>query len=290
MSSFTSWGGAIFGARRSAVRRGWLLALLPGLVFLLVFFLYPLLLIAFRSVTDPGPHNYVTVLGDPVYRKVLGTTFRIAFITTLATMALGYPYAYLMSRSSRGVAALMTGVVLMPFWSSLLVRTFSWTVLLQDTGLINTLLIHLRFISQPLSLIRTGLGVEIGMVHVLLPYMVLPLYATMSGIDRTLIAAAEGLGAAPRRAFRRIFLPLSLPGVYAGATLVFMLSVGFYITPSLLGDPGDAMLGEVIVNQVTHFGFGLGAALGMVLLIVTLAILGAAAGALRLQGRSRRGD
>jgi len=272
------------------VRRGWLLALLPGLVFLLVFFLYPLLLIAFRSVTDPGPHNYVTVLGDPVYRKVLGTTFRIAFITTLATMALGYPYAYLMSRSSRGVAALMTGVVLMPFWSSLLVRTFSWTVLLQDTGLINTLLIHLRFISQPLSLIRTGLGVEIGMVHVLLPYMVLPLYATMSGIDRTLIAAAEGLGAAPRRAFRRIFLPLSLPGVYAGATLVFMLSVGFYITPSLLGDPGDAMLGEVIVNQVTHFGFGLGAALGMVLLIVTLAILGAAAGALRLQGRSRRGD
>jgi len=270
------------GARLLA-RHGWLLVLAPGALFLLAFFGYPLYTIARRSLTDPGPSNYRDAITDPVYQHVLTTTLQTAAVTTIVCLLLGYPYAFVMARASRRVLALMTALVLLPFWSSLLVRTFSWTVLLQDTGLVNKALQALGFIDEPLNMIRTSLGVEIGMVHILLPYIVLPLYATMSRIDPSYTAAAMSLGAPPRTAFRRIFLPLTLPGVYAGSVLVFVLSLGFYITPALLGDPANSMLGEVIVNQVSRFGFGLGSALGMVLLVVTLLVLGLVAVLVRMR-------
>lgn len=273
------------GARLVA-RHGWLLVLAPGTLFLLVFFGYPLVTIAQRSLTDPGPSNYVEAITDPVYQHVLMTTLKTAGITTIACLLLGYPYALVMTRSSRRVLAVLTALVLLPFWSSLLVRTFSWTVLLQDTGLVNQALQALGLIDEPLSMIRTSLGVEIGMVHILLPYMVLPLYATMSRIDPSYAAAAMSLGAPPRTAFRRVMLPLTMPGVYAGSVLVFVLSLGFYITPALLGDPTNSMLGEVIVNQVSRFGFGLGGAFGMVLLVVTLLTLGLVAVLARLRTTS----
>lgn len=270
------------GARLLA-RHGWLFVLAPGTLFLLIFFGYPLVTIAQRSLTDPGPSNYVQAVTDPVYQHVLMTTLKTAGITTIACLLLGYPYALVMTRSSRRLVALLTALVLLPFWSSLLVRTFSWTVLLQDTGLVNQVLQALGLTDEPLSMIRTSLGVEIGMVHILLPYMVLPLYATMSRIDPSYTAAAMSLGAPPRTAFRRVMLPLTLPGVYAGSVLVFVLSLGFYITPALLGNPASSMLGEVIVNQVSQFGFGLGGALGMVLLVVTLVALGLVALLVRMR-------
>jgi ABC-type spermidine/putrescine transport system permease subunit I len=260
-------------AARFAARHGWLLVLVPGGLFLLIFFGYPLLTMAVRSLTDPGPENYTAVATSPVYRQVLLTTLRTAGVTTLVCLALAYPYAYRMSRASARTTALMMALVLLPFWSSLLVRTFSWTVLLQDTGLINGALLALGVVEQPLELIRTSLGVQIGMVHILLPYMVLPLFTAMRRIDPMLVPAAQSLGASPSRAFARVTVPLSMPGVYAGAVLVFVLSLGFYVTPALLGGPQNTMLGEVIATQVTRFGFGIGSALGMVLLVVTLITL-----------------
>jgi ABC-type spermidine/putrescine transport system permease subunit I len=269
-------------AARFAARHGWLLVLLPGGLFLLIFFCYPLVTMAVRSLTDPGPQNYTEVATSPVFRQVLVTTLKTAGLTTLVCLALAYPYAYRMSRASARTTTVMMALVLLPFWSSLLVRTFSWTVLLQDTGLINRMLMSLGVVDQPLQLIRTSLGVEVGMVHILLPYMVLPLYTAMRRIDPMLVPAAQSLGARPSRAFARVTVPLSMPGVYAGAVLVFVLSLGFYVTPSLLGGPKNTMLGEVIATQVTRFGFGIGSALGMVLLVVTLVTLGA----LTLLGRA----
>jgi len=171
-------------------------------------------------------------------------------------------------------AALLGFLVLLPFWLSLLVRTYAWTVWLQDTGVINTVLQELGITNHPLGLIRNTLGVTIGMTHILLPFMVLPLYAVMRRIDPELTPAASSLGAPPFAAFRKVFLPLSLPGILAGSLLVFVLSLGFYITPALLGSPQNAMISELIVNQVSEqLQFGIGAAIAMVLLGLTLVVL-----------------
>jgi putative spermidine/putrescine transport system permease protein len=252
----------------------WALLCVPGVAFLLVFFGYPLLQMAIRSFNDPSPANYKIFVDSPVYARTLETTFKTAFIVTAACLLLGYPYAYVMNRAGPRAAAVLGFLVLMPFWLSLLVRTYAWTVWLQDTGVINTVLQDIGIINRPLGLIRNTLGVTIGMTHILLPFMVLPLYAVMRRIDPELSPAAASLGASPFAAFRKVFLPLSLPGVFAGALLVFVLSLGFYITPALLGSPQNAMISELIVNQVSEqLQFGIGAALAMLLLALTLVVL-----------------
>ena len=173
--------------------------------------------------------------------------------------------------------------VLLPFWSSLLVRTYAWTVLLQTTGVINSFLRGIGLIDEPIQLMRNTLGVQIGMSYILLPFMVLPIYAVMRRIDPDLTPAAAGLGAGPITAFRRVFLPLSLPGVFAGVLLVFVLALGFYITPALLGSPSNTMLSELIVLQIQReLKFGVGAALGMVLLALTLVLLAVASRFVRI--------
>jgi putative spermidine/putrescine transport system permease protein len=252
----------------------WALLALPGLVFLLVFFGYPLLELVLVSLREPGPENYLVFGDSPVYARVLVTTFRTAALVTVICLVLGYPYAYMMHRSGRRAAAVLAALVLLPFWSSLLVRTYAWVVLLQDSGVINGLLTSLGLIGRPLPLIRNSFGVTVGMSQILLPFMVLPLWAAMRRIDWDLTRAAAGLGAGPFTAFRRVFLPLSLPGVYAGSLLVFVLALGFYITPAVLGSPRDALLSELVVNQVTRqLQFGVGSALGVVLLLCTLVVL-----------------
>ena len=261
--------------RAGFILNGWTLLALPGLIFLLAFFGYPLLEMVIRSVTDPSPANYRIFTDSPIYARTLGTTFRTAFIVTLACLLLGYPYAYLMHQAGPKLAAALGLFVLLPFWSSLLVRTYAWTVWLQDSGVVNAVLQRIGLIDEPLALIRNTLSVTIGMTHVLLPFMVLPLYAVMRRIDPGLTQAAASLGAGPFTAFRRVFLPLSLPGIFAGCLLVFVLAIGFYITPAILGNPQDAMISELIVNQVSQqLQFGTGAALGVVLLVVTLLVLG----------------
>jgi putative spermidine/putrescine transport system permease protein len=227
-----------------------------------------------RSFTEPtsGLGNYQTFFESDVYLTVLRRTVVTAAIVTAICLLLGYPYAYLMTVVGRRWRIILLAVVLLPFWTSLMVRTYAWIILLQDTGVINDALAGLGF--GRLSLIRNTTGVTIGMAQILLPFMVLPLYATMQGIDRRLLQAAESLGARPATAFLRVYVPLSMPGVVAGVTLVFILALGFYITPVLLGSPQNALLSQLIVQQISQLlDFGLGGAMAAILFLVTLVLL-----------------
>ncbi len=264
------------GLRRAITpdRWGWLMA--PLLVFLLLVFVAPLVVILARSFTDPEPglQNYVDFFGSTVYADVLVNTFRISGIVTLLTLLLGFPYAYLMTIAPPFWRGVLLVAVLVPFWTSLLVRTFAWVLMLNNTGVVNEFLLSVGLIEQPLNLIRNQTGVIVGMVQVMLPYAVLPMYATMRGIDRRLVQAAEGLGARPIFAFWRVFAPLTLPGVLAASLLVFISSIGFYVTPALLGGPKDVMIGELIVQQVSAvLRWGFASALAVILLVVTGVLL-----------------
>jgi ABC-type spermidine/putrescine transport system permease subunit I len=182
------------------------------------------------------------------------------------------------------IAGLLLIAVLLPFWSSLLVRTFAWQVILRDTGILNSFLMDLGLTREPLPLVRTTTGVIIGMSHILLPFMVLPIWAVLRRIDPEFSRAAANLGASPATAFRRVVLPLSLPGVLAGCLLVFVLALGFYITPALLGGPRDQMISQLIVEQVQRtLDWGFAAAMSVLLMAFTLAILFVASRAVRVQ-------
>lgn len=265
------------GRSRGPALGGWAVLVLPALVFLVLFFLAPLFTMSLRSVTDPpdaGLSNYIQFFEGNANLRALRTTFWIAFISTLACLLIGYPYAYLMTIVSGRVAGLLLIAVLLPFWSSLLVRTFAWQVILRDTGIINRFLLDLGVISEPLTLIRTTTGVILGMSHILLPFMVLPMYAVMRRIDPEFGRAAANLGAAPATAFLRIFVPLSLPGVLAGSLLVFVLALGFYITPALLGGPRDQMISQLIVDEVQQaLDWGAASAMAVLLMAITFIVL-----------------
>ena len=265
----------------------WSLLAVPAVVFLVLFFLVPLVTMSVRSVTDPpgaGLSNYQQFFGQAAYIRVLTNTFWIAALATAASLVVGYPFAYLMSIVPGRWAGLLLIAVLLPFWSSLLVRTFAWQVLLRDTGVINRFLLDLGVISEPLTLIRTTGGVIIGMSHILLPFMVLPIYAVMRRIDPEFGRAAANLGASPTAAFLRVFVPLSLPGVLAGCLLVFVLALGFYITPALLGGLKDQMISQMIVQQIQQrLDWGFGTAMSVLLVAITLVVLLIASRAIRLQ-------
>jgi putative spermidine/putrescine transport system permease protein len=274
------------GLPRLAADR-WSLLVLPAVIFLLVFFLAPLALMSLRSVTDPpgaGLSNYEKFFAQEAYLRVLTNTFWIAVISTVTCLVVGYPFAYLMTIVPGRVAGLLLIAVLLPFWSSLLVRTFAWQVILRDTGIINRFLLDLGLITEPLTLIRTTAGVILGMSHILLPFMVLPIYAVMRRIDPEFGRAAANLGASPAAAFFRVFVPLSLPGVVAGSLLVFVLALGFYITPALLGGLRDQMISQLIVQQIQQrLDWGFGTAMSVLLMVITLVILFVASRAVRLR-------
>jgi putative spermidine/putrescine transport system permease protein len=265
----------------------WGLLVVPAVVFLAAFFLIPLVAMSFRSVTDPvgaGLSNYERFFAEAAYVRVLTNTFWIAALATATCLIVGYPFAYLMTIVPGRLAGLLLIAVLLPFWSSLLVRTFAWQVLLRDTGIINRFLLDLGVISEPLTLIRTTGGVIVGMSHILLPFMVLPLYAVMRRIDPEFSRAAANLGASPVSAFLRVFVPLSLPGVLAGCLLVFILALGFYITPALLGGLRDQMISQLIVQQIQQrLDWGFGTAMSVLLVGITLVILFVASRAIRLR-------
>ncbi|MFC4564186.1 ABC transporter permease [Nocardiopsis mangrovi] len=254
--------------------RRWNILVWPALVFLTVLFLFPFLQTALRSVTEPGPENYAIFVDDPVYLRSLVQTFLTALVVTAVALLIAYPYAYLMYRSGPVAAGVLTLLVVLPFFTSLLVRTYAWTVWLQETGTINSALMALGIIDAPLPLMRNMLGVTIGMTHSLLPFMVFPIYASMRRVPPSLVPAARSLGATAAFTFRTVFLPLTAPGVVAGALIVFVMSLGYYVTPALLGSPSNSMLSELIVNQVEQqVQFGVGSAIGIVLLALTLAFL-----------------
>jgi ABC-type spermidine/putrescine transport system permease subunit I len=258
---------------------------LPALIFLVAFFLWPLAFVIIQSFVDPDPgfENYIRLLSSPRIAQTFLTTIETAFVATLGALLIGYPYSYLMYISSAKTAAVLQLAVLIPSWVSFIVRTYALTVLLRDTGVINETLMELGLIGAPLPLIRNDFAVMFGMLAVLLPYMVFPIYAVMRRIDRDYSRAAAILGAPPRRTFFRIILPLSVPGILAGSVLVFVLSLGFYITPALLGSGRDLYVAEQVVLAVRHIEWGYGSAISVALLVVTFGVLLAASAAIRLR-------
>ncbi|CAN7719102.1 ABC transporter permease [Rhizobium sp. LjRoot98] len=206
-----------------------------------------------------------------VNRVILIRTFWIAALVTFACACIGFPYAIIAASLTGWKRDLMLGAVLLPLWTSLLVRTAAWFILLQEKGLINDLLQMLGLINSPLPLIFNRTGVIIAMTHVLLPFMVLPIYSVLITIPKNLMPAAASLGAHPLRAFLRVLLPLSLRGVASGSLLVFISAIGYYITPALIGGPGDQMISSIIAFYATgSANWGMAGALGVVLLIATL--------------------
>ena len=251
------------------------LLVIPAVVWLLVVFAWPLakLIATTFTTSEPSWHTaFVTVLTDETNLNILWRTVRMSVIVTIVTLLAGYPYAYLMTRVGTRWRGVLVAIVLLPFWTSLMARTFAWYVLLQDNGQINGLLGLVGL--GPFQLVRSTTGVTIAMSQVLLPFMVLPLYATMSRIDPRLMDAAIGMGARPMVAFRRVFLPLSKPGIAAGTTLTFVLALGFYITPKVIGSPKESMISQLIDLYVSRLSdFATAGALSLILLVVTGVLL-----------------
>ena len=249
----------------------------PALALLAVLFAYPVLRLMALSMEGGSLTWYAKALGESFYLEVFWITVRIAVIVTLATLVLSYPIAYFLATATHLGAALGFALVVLPLWTSILVRTYAWMVLLGRNGVVNKSLMAVGIIDEPLALLHNELGVVIGMVHVLMPYMVLPVYAAMRRVDPDLLQAAEGLGAGALRIFYRVFLPLSAQGIYAGCTLVFVLSVGFFITPALLGGGRVIMIAVLIEQQVREvLNWPFASALATVLLVGTIAIYGLA--------------
>lgn len=246
--------------------------MLPAVIFLGLLFIVPILLMVARSLLTPGfsPAFYLDIIREPLYTLVLANTFRIAAIVTGICLLLGYPIAYWLSGLAPRRANLFLVLVLVPYFTSILVRTYAWMVLLSNDGLINRALLSLHVISQPVKLLYNDTGVFIGMVYVLLPYMILTLYAAMRLIDRRLLLAAAIMGAPPWQAFRRVFVPMTAHGVAGGCLLVFVLALGFFITPALMGGPHQTMIAMLIATEVDQLlNWGFASALAMVLLFAT---------------------
>jgi spermidine/putrescine transport system permease protein len=243
---------------RSRRLPGWFLAL-PAGVWLLLFFAVPILILGAYSLMPRGVYGGVERgftlehyrrFFDPLYLSILGRTVAVALVCTVLCLLLGYPVAYAIARAGRWKNLLLFLVVL-PFWTSVLVRTFAMIFLLRDTGLINTMLLGAGFIEQPLTLLYTPGAVMAGLVYTFLPFMILPLYASLEKHDRTLLEAAAVLGARPMRGFFRVTLPLSMPGVVAGSLLVFIPALGSFLPSDLLGGAREVLIGNLVQNQFT---------------------------------------
>ncbi|KUL93427.1 ABC transporter permease [Bosea sp. WAO] len=290
-------GGTASGANEEALRRqahgerrSMLALTLPALLLVGFVVLIPIAWLFWLSFVDKSGFTLIHYqrLLHPTYLLTLRTTFELAFTVTVVCLLLGYPLAYLASQLPRRWASLVLLCVLFPFWTSLLVRTYAWLVLLQRRGLVNTWLQKLGIIEEPLRLVHNFTGTAIGMTHIMLPFMVLPLYATMKTISEDYMRAAANLGASPIRAFWQIYVPLSFPGLAAGLIVVFVLSLGFYVTPALLGG-GRVMMWAMQIERSTtvYADWGAASAMGVVLLVITLGILWLVA---KLTGSAKLGE
>ncbi|MER8461227.1 ABC transporter permease [Mesorhizobium sp. M1300] len=216
----------------------------PAFAILLVIFGIPIVHLFLSSINAPAfsATNYYMFFGQPANVRVLFQTIEVSVVATVICLIVGYPTAYLIVTASKSVRMILIVLVIIPYLTSGLARTYAWIVILGDRGVINNLLLHLGVIHSPLQLIYNTRAVYIGMVHIMLPLMILPLVSAMMGVDRSLMAAARSMGARPLTAFWRVFFPLSLPGVRSGSLLVFVFCLGFYVTPAALGGLRDAML------------------------------------------------
>jgi putative spermidine/putrescine transport system permease protein len=258
---------------RTYNRSNWLL-LTPAVAVLAGVLLLPIILSFFRSISSPTwtLDNYTGLFTDGVTLTVLGRTAVTAAIVTVVALVLGYPYAYLMTRVGPRARAILLSIVLIPFWTSMMARNFAWLILLQDHGPAQQ--VFSFFGVNGVVLFGTTPGVVVAMSQVMLPFMVLPLYSAISGIDRKLLLAARGLGSPPTTAFWKVFWPLSRGGVVSGLILVFTLSAGFYVTPALIGSPQQSLVAQLL-GQRTHelLDFAGAGALGTLVLVVTLILV-----------------
>ncbi|MFM1655232.1 ABC transporter permease [Brevibacillus sp. B_LB10_24] len=261
----------------------WLL-LLPCLLIFVVFFLVPLLYLFVGSFHPFDPtsgmgegwtlENYGKFLFDPFYLGVLWNTIRIGLVTTIAALVIGYPVAYHLVQTTGRTRNLLTLLLLSPLLISMVIRCYGWVILLANNGVINNVLLSLGWIDKPLKLLYSELGVEIGMVHVLFPYMVLGIVGSLERIDPSVLQASQNLGASPVRTFFSVTLPLSLPGVFAGSVMVFSLASSSFVTPAILGGPQVKVMSYLTYEQVVVLlNWPYGGAIGFVLILMTTLIL-----------------
>jgi len=260
----------------------------PALLLVLVILVIPVgWLFAVSFVGADGGfslENYQRMIARKSYFRIFRTTFEVSILTTILCILIGYPLAYFMSQLPSRLANLCMITVLLPFWTSLLVRTYAWLVLLQKRGLVNDWAISLGLWDEPIKMVHNLNGTLIGMVHIMLPFLILPVYGAMRAIDRDYLKAASNLGASPARAFWTVFFPLSTPGLFAGALMVFVLCLGFFVTPAVLGGGKVIMVSMKIVSNIELFvNWGAASALGVVLLFLTVIILWIASRFLNLE-------
>ncbi|MDH2091395.1 ABC transporter permease [Rhizobium pusense] len=250
---------------------------LPCLAFLVVMYVLPALLMfwtPFETGTQQGVAAFVGAFANPGYQRVMGNTFETSLMVTVGCIILGYPTAYYLSRIKQNRARLYLLLVMFPLWTSLLVRTYAWIALLQDAGIVNSFMMSNGMVEKPVKMLYNQTSVVIGMIQILFPYAIVTMYAVMVGIKPRLVQTAQILGANPRRAFLHVFLPLSLPGLSSATLLIFIMGLGFFVTPALLGGRRQTMIGTLIQQQVVLLGDWISASmLSVILLTATLLLL-----------------
>lgn len=249
--------------------------LLPALLLIVLFFIVPVVMLLLRSVLEPEPglQNYATLLGSTTYLRVFLNTFLVAGVVTVVSILVGYPVAWLLAIMPEKWSRIVLAIIILSMWTNLLARTYAWMVLLQRTGVVNKTLMGLGLIDKPLPLVNNLVGVTIGMTYIMLPFVILPLIGVIRSIDPAILRAAALCGATKLQCFLRVLLPLSLPGIAAGALMVFVMSLGYFVTPALLGGTSNMMLAELVAQFVQSLvNWGMGGAAALVLLVVTLAL------------------
>ena len=252
----------------------------PVTIWMIIFFLLPLLLVlgvsfftrsVFGGIQPPLTlENYVRFF-DPLYFKILWISCVLAFTTTVICLVIGYPFAGIIARAPAKYRNILLLLIIVPFWTNSLIRTYAWIVLLRTEGVINTVLLKLGLIDQPLELLYNETAVLIGLVYTMLPFMILPLYASIEKLDRSLLEAAADLGANSRQIFWRVTLPLTMPGIMAGSLLVFIPSLGLFFIPDLMGGSKTVLIGNLIKNQfLTARDWPFGSASSIILMALTL--------------------
>jgi ABC-type spermidine/putrescine transport system permease subunit I len=252
------------------MRPAWLLA--PAIALYGGLGLFPLVAIVRMSFSD-GLGAYARVFGDPLLRPTLVNTLVISVETTLAAVAIGYYLAMTMWRCSARTRLVLLALVLLPFWTSGLVKNFAWSVLLQDQGLVNRALLEVGVVQQPVALLHNRFAVVVGMVHYVLPFAIFPIYSAFLAIDPALERAARSLGASPLGAIWRVIVPATMPGIYAAALITFIVSTSFYLTPAILGSPRDMMIANLVDSYTRESVDFAGAAALAVLLMATITLL-----------------
>ncbi|WP_280777409.1 ABC transporter permease [Rhizobium sp. SG_E_25_P2] len=243
----------------------------PLVLFLAAAYVMPFLGVLEWSVTlpEPGLQNYATAATDPLILSVMIRTFRICLIVTVFAVTAAYAISYIWVRGTPGQRLVMELCILIPFWISVLTRAFGWVSLLSNRGLLNTWLTQLGVISEPLTMVRNEFGVVLGMAHFLIPFAVFPIASSMRSLDERVLLAARGMGATPRRVFWQVYLPMTGAGILGGAILTFVFSLGFFITPAILGGGRSVMAAELIYLRIFQSpDWGLGAAISVMMMII----------------------